>query len=72
MAGWTSIVVSILFIYFSLKAQIQDYGLGQGKTDAIQDIRIEGIRRDIEIQNLQIKDLNERFTELSAKQQNNR
>lgn len=68
MAGWTSIIITLLFTYYSLKAQIQDQGLTQGRTDAIQDLRIDGMKRDIELQNLQIRDLNERFNEFKAAQ----
>lgn len=64
VAGWTSIVFTLLFTYFSLKAQINDQALTQGRTDAIQDLRIDGIKRDVELQNLQIKDINERVNEL--------
>jgi hypothetical protein len=65
-AGYSSLLCSLFFIYFSLKAQIQDQGLTQSRTDAIQDLRIDGVKRDIELQNLQIKDQNERFNELQA------
>lgn len=64
--GWTTIIMAVLFSYYSLKAQIHDYYLEQAKTDAIQDMRLDGMKRDIELQNLQIKDLNERFNEMKS------
>ena len=64
IAGYTSILATLFFIYFSLKAQINDFSLIQGRTDAIQDLRMDGMKRDIDLQTLQIKDLNERFNEL--------
>jgi hypothetical protein len=66
IAGYTSIIVSIFFIYFSLKSSINDASLVQARTDAIQDLRIDGLKRDIELENLQIRDLNERFNELKS------
>jgi hypothetical protein len=66
-AGWSTLLFSVLFQYFSLKQQITDAGLNQSKTDALQDLRLDGFKRDIEIQNLQIKDLNERYNELQSK-----
>jgi hypothetical protein len=71
LSAWTSIIVAIMFNYFSLKDQFHDSTLEQSKTDAIQDLRIDGIKRDIELQTLQIKDLNERFNEMQAQQKSN-
>jgi hypothetical protein len=65
-AGWTSLVVVLLGIYFSLKSQIKDSTLEQSRIDAIQDLRLDGMKRDIELQNLQIKDLDERYNELKS------
>ncbi len=66
-AGYTSLICTVLFTYFSLKTQIRDKDLEQAKIDAIQDLRLDGMKRDIELQNLQIKDLNERYNELKSK-----
>lgn len=60
---WTSIVGSVLGSYFSLKNEFAT----QDKANAIQDLRIEGLKRDIEIQNLQIRDLNERYNEHNSR-----
>jgi hypothetical protein len=68
--GWTSIVVSILVVFFELKSQINDIPLGQSKTDAIQDMRIETLKTNLDVLQLQIKDLNERFNELQSKNNN--
>lgn len=65
-AGWTSLIITLLVTYYSLKAQIHDSTLQQSRTDAIQDMRLDGMKRDIELQNLQIKDLNERYNELKS------
>jgi len=68
LAGWTTLIFLGLSCFFALKEQINNIGLIQGKTDAIQDMRIDAIKRDIEIQTLQIKDLNERYNELKSLQ----
>lgn len=66
LAGWTSLIITLLVTYYSLKAQIHDSSLQQSRTDALQDMRIDGMKRDIELQNLQIKDLNERYNEIKS------
>jgi len=56
-AGWTIMIFTLLGVYFSLKAAINNANLIQSRTDAIQDIRLDGIKRDVEINTLKIRDL---------------
>lgn len=62
-AGWTTIIFTLLGVYFSLKSEISNANLVQSRIDAIQDIRIDAVRRDVELNTLKIKDLTERFEE---------
>ena len=66
-AGWTSLVCFAVFAYVNIKSEIREQGLGQSRTDAIQDLRIDALKRDVELETLQIKDLNERYNELKSK-----
>ena len=62
-AGWTTMIFTLLGVYFSLKAEISQANLVQSRTDAIQEIRIDGIKRDVELNTIKMKDLNERLEE---------
>ena len=42
-AGWTTMIITLLGVYFSLKSEISNGNLVQSRTDAIQDIRIDAI-----------------------------
>lgn len=66
-AGWTSLVAFAIYAYLNVIGKINEFGLGQSRVDAIQDVRIDAMKRDIDLQTLQIKDLKERYDELKLK-----
>ncbi len=62
-AGWTTMIFTLLAVYFSLKSEISNANLVQSRTDAIQDIRIDAVKREVEINTLKMKDMNQRLDE---------
>ncbi len=62
-AGWTTMIFTLLWVYFSLKSEISNANLVQSRIDAIQDIRIDAVKRDVELNALKIKDMNQRLDE---------